>query len=46
MNVALECGYALAKNKFIIQMQRPVDDIKIKSGEKYCPPHISDLSGK
>jgi hypothetical protein len=46
MNVALECGYALAKDKFIIQMQRPIDDIKKTTTKKYHPPHISDLSGK
>ncbi|UCH95173.1 MAG: hypothetical protein JSV88_33695 [Candidatus Aminicenantes bacterium] len=46
MNVALECGYAMANNKFIIQLQRPKDDIKLKQGEEYQMPHISDLSGK
>ncbi|MCX6584208.1 MAG: hypothetical protein NT166_28880 [Candidatus Aminicenantes bacterium] len=46
MNVALECGYAIANNKFIIPIKRPIDDLQIDETHVYSSPNISDLAGK
>lgn len=46
MNVALECGCAIANNKFTIPIKRPEDDLKIDKDHGYSVPKFSDLAGK